>query len=73
MAKPDKDIRKRIERPEQLDELLRFTSARSWVALASMCIAVALAVLWGIFGEIKSTVQGSAIFLTEGGLFQIVC
>ena len=72
MAKPGKDIRKRIERPEQLDELLRFTSARSWVALASMCLAVTLAVLWGIFGEVKSTVQGSAIFLTEGGLFQII-
>ena len=72
MPKPRKETISRVERPEQLEELVRFTSTRSWLALASMCIAVALAVLWGIFGEIHSTVQGEAIFLTEGGLFQIV-
>ncbi|MGO8881003.1 MAG: NHLP bacteriocin system secretion protein [Desulfomonilaceae bacterium] len=72
MPQPGKETIKRLERPEQLEDLVRFTSTRSWLALASMCIAVALAVLWGIFGEIHSTVHGEAIFLTEGGLFQIV-
>ncbi len=72
MPKPWKETIKRLERPEQLEEVLRFTSPRSWLALVSMCVAVGLAVLWGIFGEVTSTVRGEAIFLTEGGLFQIV-
>jgi len=72
MAEPSKVKTRRTQRAEQLDELLRFTSTRSWLALASMCVIVALAVLWGIFGRVQSTVQGTAIFLTAGGLSQIV-
>lgn len=72
MPGPARDRSRRLETPEQLEEVLRFTSTRSWLALMAMCVAVALAVIWGIFGEIQSTVSGEAIFLTEGGLFQIV-
>ncbi len=72
MPMPGTETTRKLERPEQLEEVLKFASARSWLALSAMCIAVALAVLWGIFGEVQSTVKGEAIFLTEGGLFQIV-
>ena len=72
MPRPPRDDTRRLQRTEQLEEVLRFASTRSWLALSSMCVIVALAVIWGIFGEIDSKVQGEAIFLTEGGLFQIV-
>jgi HlyD family secretion protein len=72
MAEPSKDKTRRTQRAEQLDELLRFTSTRSWLALVSMCVVVVLAIVWGIFGRVQSKVQGTAIFLTVGGLSQIV-
>jgi HlyD family secretion protein len=61
-----------LQTPEQLEEVLRFASTKSWLALTAMCVAVTIAVLWGIFGEVRSVVRGEAIFLTEGGLYQIV-
>ena len=72
MAKPGKEIMNRIETPDQLDEFLRFKSTKSWLALASMAGIVTLAVIWGIFGEVQTKVEGTAILLAEGGLFQIV-
>jgi HlyD family secretion protein len=72
MAKPGKEVRNRIETPDQLDEFLRFKSTKSWLALASMTGIVTLAVIWGIFGEVQTKVEGTAILLSEGGLFQIV-
>jgi HlyD family secretion protein len=72
MAPPLQDKDRSLARAEQLDELLRFTATKSWVALASLCVAVALAALWGVFGRVQSTVQGTALFLTVGGLSQIV-
>lgn len=72
MTPPSSQTPPVIQRPDQLEEVLRFTSARSWLSLAAMCIVVGLAVIWGIFGEIQSTVNGEAIFLTDGGLFQII-
>jgi HlyD family secretion protein len=72
MPEPSKDKTRRTRRAEQLDELLRFTSTRSWLALVFMCVVVVLSVLWGIFGRIQSTVQGTALFLSAGGLSQIV-
>lgn len=72
MPGPTRDNTQRLQRTDQLEEVLRFTSTRSWLALSAMCVVVVLAVIWGIFGEIQSTVSGEAIFLTEGGLFQIM-
>jgi len=72
MAKPGKEVMNRIETPDQLDEFLRFKSTKSWLALASMTGIVTLAVIWGIFGEVQTKVEGTAILLSEGGLFQIV-
>ncbi len=72
MPGPPREMTRRLQGTEQLEEVLRFASPRSWIALCGMCVAVALAVIWGIFGEIQSTVNGEAIFLTEGGLFQVV-
>ena len=72
MAKPGREIVNRVETPDQLDEFLRFKSTKSWLALASMAGIVTLAVIWGIFGEVQTKVEGTAILLAEGGLFQIV-
>lgn len=72
MPGPSRETKRRLQRIDELEEVLKFASPRSWIALSSMCVAVTLAVIWGIFGEINSKVEGEAIFLTEGGLFRIV-
>ena len=64
MAKPGKEVMNRIETPDQLDEFLRFKSTKSWLALASMTGIVTLAVIWGIFGEVQTKVEGTAILLS---------
>jgi len=52
-----------LSSPEQLDELLRVTSRRSWLPVATLGGALALALLWGVFGQIPIAVDGDAILI----------
>jgi hypothetical protein len=42
----------RLSSPEQLDEVLRFTSAREWVALTAIFLLLAVSLVWGYKGHI---------------------
>lgn len=61
----------RLSSPEQLDELLRLTSARSWVGLSAFGALVALALLWGGFGTLQTRVQGTGVLIRTGGVFDV--
>jgi HlyD family secretion protein len=60
-----------LSSPEQLDQLLRVTTPRTWIALAAMLILTVGALLWGCFGSITTTVQGTGILVRPGGLFNV--
>jgi HlyD family secretion protein len=72
MAASRKRTLEKLESPEQLDHLLRFTSIKSWLALFAMCVALSAALVWGIYGKVETTVSGTTVFRAEGGTFTIV-
>jgi HlyD family secretion protein len=52
---------------QQLDSLLKVTTARSWIALATIAGLIAVALAWSLIGRISSYVQGQGVFIREGG------
>lgn len=61
----------RLSSPEQLDQLLRLTSARSWIGLLALGILVALALFWGVFGALQTRVHGTGVLIRTGGVFDV--
>jgi hypothetical protein len=53
----------RLSSPEELDQLMRVTSPRSWLALFGVFLLIVLAVVWGFFGSVPTTVAGEGILL----------
>ncbi len=62
---------KKLSSPEQLDELVKVTTPRGWLALLGLCAIVITIVLWGIFGCIPTKVMGSGVILRTGGVIDI--
>jgi HlyD family secretion protein len=58
--------------PDQLDDALRITRPRAWIALAAILLILASALLWSIFGTLPASVDGQGIIMREGGTFNIV-
>jgi HlyD family secretion protein len=49
--------------PEQLDQLLQVVSPHHWLALATCGALVGVALLWGIFGRLPTTVMGQGVLI----------
>lgn len=61
----------RLASPEQLDQLMRVTDARGWIALTAIGIVLATAAVWGIAGSIPQNVGGVGILIKSGGVFDV--
>lgn len=61
----------RLSTPERLDALMQVTTPRAWLALAAAGMLLAGAFVWGLFGRVSDTVQGTGIILHEGGVYGI--
>jgi hypothetical protein len=48
----------RLSSPEQLDQLMRITSPRSWMMLATIAILLAVALVWGFLGRVPTATSG---------------
>ncbi len=46
-----------VESPESLNDYLRVTSPGVWLVLAAVIVLLVGAILWGIFGHIRTTAQ----------------
>jgi len=75
MAKQENLFRKasleRLSSPEQLDQLMHVTTPKGWIALISLMALLFVAILWGIFGQVPTQVQGLGILIRTGGVFDI--
>jgi multidrug efflux pump subunit AcrA (membrane-fusion protein) len=49
--------------PEQLDQLLQVASSQHWLALATCGALVGVALLWGLFGHLPTTVMGQGVLI----------
>lgn len=62
----------RLSSPEQLDQLLKVNSARSWVALLAVLVLLGLTVLWSLEGSIATTASGQGVIIRTGGVLNVV-
>lgn len=65
-----KEAIERLSSPEQLDQLMKVTSSRSWLALLAISLLIGAAAVWGWLGRIPTTVTGEGILL-KGGINNI--
>lgn len=63
-----KEALQRLASPEQLDQLMPVTDGRGWLALVGIGLVLAVAMVWGIWGTIASTVEGHGVLVRRGGV-----
>lgn len=62
----------RLSSPEQLNQLMRVTSPRSWLVFLALAAVIVAAVVWGFVGSVPTTVSAQAILIHQGGGQRIV-
>lgn len=53
----------RLSSPERLDEMMRSTPPKGWLALTALGVLLTLALLWGFFGSLPNEVSGPGILI----------
>lgn len=61
-----------LSSPEQLNQLVKVTQPYSWIALGAAGLAIAVALVWSVFGRLPTMVTGEGILIRKGGTFNIV-
>jgi HlyD family secretion protein len=62
----------RLSSPEQLDQILRATSSKLWVALVAVLLFVAVSIVWLYTGTIVTTATGQGVVVRSGGVLNVV-
>ena len=52
-----------LNSPEQLEQLLKVTDKRAWISIFTLALLLLSTVVWGIFGQIPITVDGTGILI----------
>jgi hypothetical protein len=63
-----REVLDRLAAPEQLDQLMRITTPKSWVALLALCGLLVGAVVWGSFWTSPITLSAQGILVPVGGV-----
>ena len=61
----------RLASPERLNELVKITSPKSWLAISAVYVLIIVAIVWGFTGEIPKKVSGMGILIQSGGIVDI--
>jgi HlyD family secretion protein len=57
---------KHLSSPEQLDQLIRIVTSRTWWFVIGLYILIVAFILWLFFGSVPTRVEGSGIILSGG-------
>src|ERR1700728_3927802 len=57
----------RLSSPEQLDQMVRVSDAKGWIAASGIALFVSFIVAWGILGSIPTEVEAPGILVLQGG------
>jgi HlyD family secretion protein len=72
----DKVFRKvslsRLASPEQLDQLLKVTNSKAWLALFGLLFLLSVAIMWGYEGSLETKISGRGIIVRSGGVLNVV-
>ncbi|MCQ3930562.1 MAG: hypothetical protein DPW16_08880 [Chloroflexi bacterium] len=55
----------RLSSPEQLDQLMKITSPRAWLALIAIAVLLVAGALWAIFGSIPEETEGNGVLVNN--------
>jgi len=61
----------RLSSPEELDQLMQVTTPKGWLALIGLGCILIVAVIWGLFGDIPTKVDGQGVLLRTEGVYHI--
>lgn len=62
----------RLSSPEQLDQLMRVTTPRGWLALIALGSVLFVVIVWSMIGSIPTKITGRGILIKSGGILDIV-
>jgi hypothetical protein len=54
--------------PEQLDQLIRITTLKNWLALVSLACVMLPLFAWGLWGSLETRISANGLLLPSGGL-----
>lgn len=60
-----KSALEKLSTPEKLDQLIKVTDRRAWIALSTVVLAIVTALLWSVFGKVKTKLDVSGVI--QGG------
>jgi len=61
----------RLSSPERLDEMMKVTSPKGWIALITCAALITGGIVWSIWGRIPERVVGQGILIPGGSLIPI--
>jgi multidrug efflux pump subunit AcrA (membrane-fusion protein) len=62
---------KKLSSPEQLDQLIRLTSPKAWLAMVAIGLILACAAMWSYVGSIPTKIEGQGILLNNAGVYPL--
>ena len=62
----------RLASPEQLDQVIKVTSPRGWMALAAIGFLLVAGLTWAVVGSLADKVGGRGILVRSGGVLEVV-
>jgi HlyD family secretion protein len=62
----------RLASPEQLDQLLKVNSTRSWAALLAVLVLLGMTGVWAFRGSVATTAPGQGVIVRTGGVLTVV-
>jgi HlyD family secretion protein len=62
----------RLSSPDQLDQILRVTTPKNWIALTGIGLLLSVAVGWGYLGSVPTKASGQGVIVRSGGVLNVV-
>ena len=60
-----------MQKPDDLDLLMKVTKRRGWIALTTLGVALAALIVWGFAGNIPAQVAGEGLMTSSNGISRI--